>query len=45
MLIASLAYDSKYGYSTENFVQLLFIIEPITVCSHSQEVCQGGESV
>ena len=30
MLIASLAYDSKYGYSTENFLQLLFIIRPIT---------------
>ena len=35
MLIAPLAYDSKYGYSTENFLQLLFIIGPITDRSRS----------
>ena len=35
MLIAPLAYDSEYGYSTENFLQLLFIIRPITRSSRS----------
>ena len=30
MLTASLAYDSEYGYSTQIFLRLLFIIGPIT---------------
>ena len=39
MLTAPLAYDSKYGYSTENFLQLLFIIGPMTLAGEAWSVC------